>query len=134
MVDHTDTGGSGDDYAGDGSPILYLAIDMPGGTKCARSVKAGCRASITSNDINDLEDGCAGDGSPITAVRCYYETQDPDATGWLGIEYSVANVGEGFLADMIDPTTRADAGTTTLATAGRCRRSAPGWLDCKELV
>lgn len=101
MVDHTDTGGSGDDYAGDGSPILYLAIDMPGWYQ-VRTQRQGWLPRVNKYDINDLEDGCAGDGSPITAVRCYYETQDPDATGWLGIEYSVANVGEGFLADMID--------------------------------
>ena len=74
---------------------------MPGWYQ-VRTQRQGWLPRVNKYDINDLEDGCAGDGSPITAVRCYYETQDPDATGWLGIEYSVANVGEGFLADMID--------------------------------
>lgn len=35
-------------------------------------------------------------------MRCYYETPHPDETGWLAVEYAVANVGCGFLAAMHD--------------------------------
>lgn len=101
MVNHWDSGGSGDDYAGDGSPMVYLALDMPGWYQ-ARTQASGWLPTVRGYDIGDLERGCAGDGSPITGVRCYYETQNPAATGWLGIEYAVANVGCGFFAPMID--------------------------------
>lgn len=101
MLDHTDTGGSADDYAGNGGPLEYIAIDMPGWYQVCTQA-SGWLPRVCQYDPNDLENGCAGDGSPILKVRCYYETPDPDATGWLGIEYSVANVGGSFLADMID--------------------------------
>ncbi|WP_143412187.1 endolysin-like domain-containing protein [Arabiibacter massiliensis] len=101
MVNHWDSGGSDDDYAGDGSPMVYLAVDMPGWYQ-ARTQASGWLPPVRGYDIDDLERGCAGDGSPITGVRCYYETQNPAATGWLGIEYAVANVGGGFFAPMID--------------------------------
>lgn len=101
MIDHTDTGGSSDDYAGNGGPLEYIAIDMPGWYQ-VRTQASGWLPRVYKYDPGDLDSGCAGDGSSITGVRCYYETPNPDATGWLGIEYGVANVGEGFLADMID--------------------------------
>ena len=101
MVNHRDTSGSGDGYAGDGSPVLYLAVDMPGWYQ-ACTQRNGWLPAVRGYDANDLENGCAGDGSPVTGVRCYYETQHPDATGWLGIEYAVANVGCGFFANMVD--------------------------------
>ena len=103
MVNHFDPSGSGDGYAGDGSPILYLAIDMPGWYQ-VRTQRSGWLPRVYKYDINDLENGCAGDGSPITGVRCYYETLDPDATGWLRIEYAVANVGGSFFSSMQDLT------------------------------
>ena len=30
MVDHPDTGGSGDTFAGNGDPLRWFTIDMPG--------------------------------------------------------------------------------------------------------
>ncbi len=101
MVGHVDTSDSGDDYAGDGTPILYLAISMPGWYQ-VRTQAGGWLSAVRGYNINDLEDGCAGDGSPIVGVRCYYETQNPSATGWLQIEYAVSNVGGSFFADMHD--------------------------------
>lgn len=109
-----DPSGSGDDYAGDGSPILYLAIDMPGWYQ-ACTQRNGWLPAVRGYDASDREHGCAGDGSPVTAVRCYYETQNPAATGWLGIEYAVADVGCGFLPDMVD---LRDAGGTADDFAG----------------
>lgn len=101
MINHMDTGGSGDSYAGNGGPLEYLAIDMTGWYQ-VRTQANGWLDPVRGYNINDLEYGCAGDGSPITGVRCYYETQDPAATGWLAIEYAVANVGGDFFADMRD--------------------------------
>lgn len=101
MVNHTDTGGSSDTYAGDGSPILYLSIEMPGWYQ-VKTQANGWLDRVYQYNPNDLVYGAAGDGSKITAIRAYYDTQNPDSTGWLGIQYAVANVGENFLPNMID--------------------------------
>lgn len=114
MVNRFDPSGSGDDYAGDGTPILYIALDMPGWYQ-ARTQASGWLPAVRGYDKEDLERGCAGDGTPITGVRCYYETQNPAATDWLAIEYAVANVGCGFLPDMVDLT---DTGGTSDDFAG----------------
>lgn len=104
MVNHTDTGGSGDDFAGNiGSPFEYIAIDMPGWYQVCTEAN-GWLSRIRGYNINDLEDGCAGDGSPINAIRCYYETQNPDSTGWLAIEYNVHSVSGQWLPAMHDLT------------------------------
>ncbi len=118
MVGLSDTGGSGDDYAGDGSPILYLAMDFPGWYQ-VRTEGQGWLPKVSRYDVGDLEDGCAGDGTPITGVRCYYETQDPDATGWKVIEYAVANIGGGFLAPMRDLSDTGGSGDDFAGNGGR---------------
>lgn len=101
MVDRTDTGGSADTYAGNGQPIRWLAIDIPGWYQVC-TVANGWLDPVYTYNKGDLMYGCAGDGSPITAVRVYYETPDPASTGWLVAEYATANVGEGFLSTMRD--------------------------------
>ena len=70
MLNHFDPSGSGDDYAGDGSPIIYLAVDMPGWYQ-ARTQSSGWLPPVRGYDADDLEYGCAGDGTPITGIRCY---------------------------------------------------------------
>ena len=81
MVNRTDTGGSADDFAGMlDSPIEYLAMDFPGWYQ-VRTEASGWLPAVRGYDVDDLENGRAGDGSPITGVRGYYETPDPDATG-----------------------------------------------------
>ena len=61
---------------------------MPGWYQvCTQS--SGWLEPVYGYNKSDLMYGCAGDGSPITAVRCYYETQDPNRTGWLVAEYNV---------------------------------------------
>lgn len=114
MQDRYDTGRSGDTYAGDGSPILYLAMGFPGWYQVCTE-KQGWLPRVNQYNIDDLENGCAGDGSPITGVRCYYETPNPDATGWRKIEYAVANVGCDFFAPMQDET---DTGGSSDGYAG----------------
>ena len=44
--------------------------------------------------MDDLENGCAGDGSPIIGVRGYDETQNPDATDWKAIHYAGNDLAE----------------------------------------
>lgn len=111
MQNHTDTGGSGDTFAGElGAPIEYLAVDTCGGWYQVKTRDNGWLEAVSEYDINDLEDGCAGDGSPIYAVRCYYETPDPDATGWLEIEYQVHTTTSGWLDCMHDLTDTGGSG------------------------
>lgn len=101
MIDRHDTGGSSDTYAGNGKPIQYLAMDFPGWYQ-VRTKANGWLPRVYRYDVNDLENGCAGDGSDITGVRCYYDTPDPNKTGWIRIRYAVANVGGDFFAEMED--------------------------------
>lgn len=103
MIDWTDSGGSTDTYAGNGGPIEYLSMDFPGWYQVFTDLSGWCDR-VYKYDPNDLVYGCAGDGSPIRRVRCWYETPDPACTGYYQIEYSVANVGEDFLPAMIDLT------------------------------
>ena len=117
MVDRTDTGGSGDTYAGNGQPIEYLAMDFPGWYQVCTE-KSGWLPKVYAYNPDDLENGCAGDGSPIKYVRCYYETQDPDSTGWLRIRYAVANVGCGFFAEMEDLTDLSGYGDDAAGNGG----------------
>ena len=100
MVDHTDTGGSGDTFAGNGyDPTRWLAIDMPGWYQ-VRTEASGWLDPVYGCDKSDLVNGCAGDGSPITAVRCYYDTQDPATTGWLFAEYDANGLPK--MRDLVD--------------------------------
>lgn len=69
MVGLHDTGGSGDTFAGElGEPILWLAI---GGVNKYRvfTKENGWLPWVDGYDKDDLEYGCAGDGSPITGVQ-----------------------------------------------------------------
>lgn len=102
LVEWDDSGPLGDDYAGNpGEPIVYIAIGMNGWYQ-ARSESAGWLPVVRGYDVGDLVDGCAGDGSPITGIRCYYETPRPDITGWLSIEYQVARIGCDWSPPMKD--------------------------------
>lgn len=105
MVDHTDTGGSADTFAGNGDPIRWLAIDMPGWYQ-VRTEAGGWLDPVHGCDKSDLVNGCAGDGSPITAVRCYYDTQDPSTTGWLFAEYDANGLPK--MRDLVDTGGSAD--------------------------
>lgn len=69
MVGHRDTSGSGDDFAGImGESIRWLAID---GVKKYRvfTFESGWLPWVYKCNPSDLEDGCAGDGSPIVGVQ-----------------------------------------------------------------
>lgn len=104
MVNHLDTGGSSDDFAGElGKPIEYLAINMSGWYQ-VKTQNNGWLETVRAYDVNDLENGCAGDGSPILAIRCYFETPNPEKTGWLAIEYQAHTQGGTWLSELHDLT------------------------------
>lgn len=105
MEGRRDTGGSADTFAGDGGRFLYVAMDFPGWYQACTEAN-GWLETVSRFDPSDLVNGCAGDGSPITAVRCYFETPNPGANGWHAIEYSVNELAS--MHDLIDQGGSAD--------------------------
>lgn len=103
MHDFTDTGGSGDDFAGDpGVAARWLAIDFGGnGWYQVCTERNGWLPIVRAYNIGDLENGCAGDGSRIVAVRAYYETPEP-TDRYYEAEYRVAPIGSGYYPWMHD--------------------------------
>lgn len=89
MIGWTDTGGSDDDYAGNGSAIRWIAIDCAAGYQV--QTDNGWLDVVYKMDKNDLVNGCAGDGTPIHALRIFDDT----------MQYAVANVGCSFLPNMV---------------------------------
>ena len=87
-----------EDYAGiQGHAATYLAVDMHGhGWYQVKSQASGWLPPVRDCNINDYEYGCAGDGSPITAVRVCYETQNPNQTGWWKAKYRVSNIWSNY--------------------------------------
>ena len=68
MIDLHDTGGSADDYAGSyGYPVRWIAIE--GATYRVYTQASGWLPWVSAYNVNDLEYGCAGDGSPILALQ-----------------------------------------------------------------
>lgn len=68
MHDGHDTGGTTDDFAGSyGEPIRWLAIKGCEYRVCSKA--SGWLPWVNQYNINDLEYGCAGDGSPIIAIE-----------------------------------------------------------------
>lgn len=89
MIGWTDTGGSSDDYAGNGSAIRWLTIDCSEGYQV--QTDNGWLDVVYKMDKSDLVNGCAGDGTPIHAVRIFDSS----------LQYTVANVGCSFLPNMV---------------------------------
>lgn len=85
----------------EGEALRWLAMDFPGWYQ-VKTEKHGWLPRVRKFDVKDLENGCAGDGSPILAVRCYYETQNPAKTGYYAIKYQVAELGENWLSPLVD--------------------------------
>ena len=90
MRDGKDTGGSSDDYAGEmGSAIRWLAVK--GATYRVYSQDSGWLPWVSQYNTGDLENGCAGDGSPILGV----EVKDTN------VRYAVHIIGGDYYSDMI---------------------------------
>lgn len=91
-----------DGFAGiKGQPMRWLAMKFPGWYQ-VKTEKGGWLGKVRAYNINDLDKGCAGDGSPIVAIRCYYETQNPSKTGYHVIEYQAGVAGGGWLGYLHD--------------------------------
>lgn len=107
MVGRVDTGWSDDDYAGIlGTPILYLAIKGVGKYRVCTQ-RNGWLPWVDKYDTKDLENGCAGDGSPIIAVEIpnadfRYAAHDSEY-GWhepMVGNKDTAGTGETYAGDM----------------------------------
>lgn len=81
LIGREDTTGSGDDYAGVfGQPMRYVAIDGAGEYQ-AHTKNGQWWPMVDHYDLGDEEDGMAGDGNPIDAVRItdptvFYQTHN----------------------------------------------------------
>ena len=96
----TDTGGSGDDYAGImGLPIQFLAIEGVGKYRVATE-DGGWLEYVHKRDLSDFDDGCAGDSSAIIAVeipnkRIKFRVHTFD-NGWLPWMVGTRDTGGGW--------------------------------------
>ena len=91
MWGHYDTGGSSDEFAGiPGLAIRWIAIK---GVKRyrVRTTASGWLPWVSGYDINDLDQGCAGDGAPIVALQV-----DDDKA-----RYAVGVIGGPVYSDMV---------------------------------
>lgn len=103
MIGHKDTGGSKDTYAGNvGKTIEYLSMQMPKGSWYQVKTKNGWLPKVSAYNPSDLRNGAAGDGTPIIAIRCYYNTANPGTTGYYKVEYQAHIKGGGWLPAMRD--------------------------------
>lgn len=85
------------DFAGiQGHQITYLAIDLGGHGWYQVKTNNGWLDRVTAYNTDDLVNGAAGDGSPITAVRVYYDTPNPSSTGYFKAQYRVSEVGQDY--------------------------------------
>lgn len=90
MVDGFDTGGSTDDFAGAyGEFVRWVAVQ--GATYRVCTQASGWLPWVNQYNVNDLEYGCAGDGSPIVAL----EIQDTN------VRYAVHVCSGEWYADMV---------------------------------
>ena len=104
MADWTDTGGSTDDFAGNiGEMVRWIAVK--GATYRVCTQASGWLPWVDQYNVNDLENGCAGDGSPITAL----EISNGD------IRYQVHVLGGGWYPEMLGQT---DTGGSSDTFAG----------------
>lgn len=70
MIGYYDTGGSTDDFAGEpDSLIRWIAIKGVKYQACSQA--SGWLEPVDKYDLDDLDYGCAGDGSPIIAFRIF---------------------------------------------------------------
>ena len=90
MIDGFDTGGSTDDFAGAyGEFVRWIAIQ--GATYRVCTQASGWLPWVDQYNTSDLNNGCAGDGSPIVAL----EIKDSN------IRYQVHTYGGEWYAEMI---------------------------------
>lgn len=75
----------------------FIAVDLKGhGWYQVKTQESGWLSRITQCNQKDTNHGCAGDGSPILAVRIYYTTPKPGETGYWQAKYRVSTKGKAF--------------------------------------
>lgn len=82
------------DYAGNGKPIIGLAMKVDKGSIKYRVHEVGGSwlGWITAYDINDIKKGYAGNNKPIDLVQVYYYTPN-DIRPYKKAKYKVNNYG-----------------------------------------
>ena len=88
-----------ENYAGNrNKPITAIAINMHGhGWYQVCTKKHGWLSRVRGYDIADEEQGYAGyEDSPVIAVRVYYETPDPEKTGYFSAKYRVSELNASW--------------------------------------
>lgn len=90
----------------DGVPLRYLAVKVDKGTITGRvyTQGSGWLPKLTfgnSYNINDLNNGVLGDGTPIQAVELYYNT--PDGYNYQKVHYQVSGINStAFYSEQVD--------------------------------
>ena len=108
MIGRYDTGGSSDTFAGElGEPLRWIAIQGVGKYRVCTQA-SGWLPWVKKFDPADLENGCAGDGSPIIALEI------PSAD----VRYALHDLGGGWNADMVG---NRDTGGSSDTFAGSMR-------------
>lgn len=87
-----------EDYAGvPGHAIVGLAIRILSGWYQVCTQAHGWLEPVSAYNINDHNNGYAGwQDSPIIAVRVYYSTPNPAATGYFKARYRVSNIRANY--------------------------------------
>ncbi|MEG0759689.1 MAG: hypothetical protein RR505_14850, partial [Raoultibacter sp.] len=81
--------GCGDTFAGvPGHAAIGFEVDWKGG--------GGWFILRTKDHPQGLDRNVSGDGSSIVGITLYYETQEPDSTGYYKAKYRVAPVGGDY--------------------------------------
>ena len=122
MVNWNDSGPVGDDYAGNvGQPITYVAMDIPNGYYQVRTEASGWLPAVSQYNIYDEMYGCAGDGSPITGIRCWRDHTKP-GVGAVFVRYQVANLNSVWFTEMYDLRDSGGSGDDYAGNGGRIDR------------
>ncbi|BDF41390.1 hypothetical protein [Eggerthella lenta] len=122
MVNWSDSGPVGDDYAGNvGQPITYVAMDIPDGYYQVRTEASGWLPAVSQYNIYDEMYGCAGDGSPITGIRCWRDHTKP-GVGAVSVRYQVANLNSVWFTEMYDLRDSGGSGDDYAGDGGRIDR------------
>ena len=122
MVNWNDSGPVGDDYAGNaGQPITYVAMKLDHGWYQVRTEASGWLPRVYQYNIYDEMYGCAGDGTPITGIRCGLDHTSAEVGSWV-VCYQVANIGGDWFPAMHETHDPSGSGDDYAGNGGRIDR------------
>lgn len=132
MVNHFDPSGSGDDYAGDGSPIVYLAVDMPGWYQARTRRLAGSHPYAATTPMTWSTAARETERpSPASAATMKLKTPRPPAGSPSSTPLRTSAAGS--CRACATWRTRAGRPTTTRATVALSAPSGPESSECRPL-